>query len=74
MSKKAKTVLISLAKKLEHGAFITVTGYAYRNSALARKRATIVAHYLEVKVEVHVTLKIVTTSSVAKVLVTTTKQ
>jgi hypothetical protein len=67
-------VLTSLSRKLEHGAFVTVTGYAYRNSSLARKRASIVAHYLESKIATHVTLKIVTTSSVAKVLVTTTKQ
>jgi flagellar motor protein MotB len=74
LSAKAKTVLSALAKKLERGAFITVTGFAYGNVSLARRRATNVVEFLERKVGTHVTVKVVTTSPVAKVLVATTRQ
>ncbi len=73
LSGKAKTLLSALAMKLERGEFITVTGYAYGNSSLAKKRALIVSEFLESRVAVRVTVKIVTTSSVPKVMVTTTK-
>jgi outer membrane protein OmpA-like peptidoglycan-associated protein len=71
LSAKAKTVLTALAKKLERGASVTVTGYAYHNATLARLRAKVVADYLESKVGIHVTIKIVTTSVVGKVNVIT---
>ena len=74
LSAKAKTLLTALSKKLEHGAIITVTGYAYGNASLAKKRAKAVADYLESKVAVRVNLRFVTTRSVPKVVVTTTRQ
>jgi 5,10-methylenetetrahydrofolate reductase len=73
LNARAKTALSALAKKLEIGASVTVTGYAYRDTSLAKLRARVVADYLESKIGIHVTIKIVTTSKVPKVLVTTTR-
>jgi hypothetical protein len=50
-----------------------VTGYAHGNAALAKRRAMLVASYLESKVHLHFTLKNLTTSTVDKLMVTTTK-
>ena len=71
LSSMAKNVLDALAKKLESGATLTITGNARGNASLAGRRAMVVATYLESKVHVHVTLKSVTTSTVNKVRVTT---
>jgi outer membrane protein OmpA-like peptidoglycan-associated protein len=73
LSSTAKAVLNALVKGLSAGGSITVVRYAYNNRALARERADIVADFLAQHVSVHVTIKIVTTSSVGKVIVITTK-
>ncbi|MGA2968506.1 MAG: fibronectin type III domain-containing protein [Acidimicrobiales bacterium] len=73
LSANARTVLGALGKKLEKGARVTVVGYAHHDAALAKKRAMIVAQFLENRVAIHVTLKLSTASFLAKVLVTTTK-
>jgi YVTN family beta-propeller protein len=73
LTAKSKTLLIALIGKLERGAFLTVTGYAHDNEALAKKRATIVADFLRGRIAIHVTIKFVTTSVVGKVMVITTK-
>jgi hypothetical protein len=62
-----------LAKKLSTGGSITVIGYAHGDKSLARRRAGAVANFLVQKVSVHVSLKIVTTSTVDKVTIVTTK-
>jgi hypothetical protein len=59
--------------KLEKGASITVTGYAFDDKKLARERALVVEGYMEKRIDVRVTVKIVLTSKVAKVTVVTTK-
>jgi outer membrane protein OmpA-like peptidoglycan-associated protein len=73
LSPKAKDVLTALVKKLSRGGSVTIIGYAYGNKTLARERAEAVAKYLAQLVSVHVTIKIVTTSTVAKVMVVTSK-
>jgi YVTN family beta-propeller protein len=70
---KAEVVLDDLVTRLENGASVTITGFAHGNRVLARKRAEIVAAYLRKKVSIHVTIKFVTSGSVAKVSVITTK-
>ena len=74
LSATAKNVLSALAKKLVKGGSVTVVGYAHDDATLARKRAEVVASYLAAKVAVHVSIKIVTTSTVNKVMVITTRQ
>jgi outer membrane protein OmpA-like peptidoglycan-associated protein len=74
LSATAKNVLSALAKKLVKGGSVTVVGYAHDDATLARKRAEVVARYLAAKVAVHVSIKIVTTSTVNKVMVITTRQ
>jgi hypothetical protein len=59
--------------RLEKGALITVTGYAYDNRSLARKRAMVVLAYLERRIDVHITVREVLSSKVGKVIVVTTK-
>jgi hypothetical protein len=66
-------VLSALAKKLSTGGSITIIGYAYHNKALARARADVAAIFLAKQVSVHVSIKIVTMSTVAKVMILTTK-
>ena len=70
----AKKSLATLAKKLVSGASVTFTGYARGNAGLAQSRARNVASYLSSKVSIHVTLNKVTTLTVNKVTVKTTKQ
>lgn len=74
LSPAAKKSLATLAKKLLSGASVTFTGYARGNAGLAQSRARNVASYLSSKVSIHVTLKKVTTLTVNKVTVATTKQ
>ena len=66
--------LTALAKKLEAGAAIVVTGYAKGSASLAAKRNHVVVSYLLGKVSLHITLKIVTSATANKVTVTTTSQ
>ncbi len=66
-------MLSALAKRLTAGGSITIVGYAHDNTALARKRALAVANYLTRLVSVHVSIKIVTTSTISKVMIVTTK-
>jgi Fibronectin type III domain len=73
LSSKGEAILASLVKKLEKGASLTVTGYAFDDKKLARERATIVAAFIEKRMDVRVTLKEVLTSKVGKVTVVTTK-
>jgi outer membrane protein OmpA-like peptidoglycan-associated protein len=73
LSLTAKDVLRALAKKLTAGGSITVVGYAHDNALLARRRAAAVANFLVHLVSVHVSIKVVTTSIVDKVMVITTK-
>ena len=74
LSAAAKRVLLALSQKLISGASVTVTGYAKGNVALARSRAVTASRYLADKIKIHVTLKTVTSASVNKVTVVTTKQ
>jgi hypothetical protein len=74
LSAKDKAILKALAAKLATGATISVTGYAFHNSTLARERAIAVANYLKSIDELRVTVKINTTSRVGKVMVVTTRQ
>ena len=73
LSLRAKDVLNALVKKLSNGGSITVIGYAHDDKALARKRAHVVANFIVQQVSVHVSIKIITTSPVDKVMVITTK-
>jgi hypothetical protein len=73
LSAAAKNTLSALARRLVRGGSVTIIGYAHNDSALARKRAEIAAVYLVGKVSVHVTIKIVTTDAVNKVVVDTSK-
>jgi outer membrane protein OmpA-like peptidoglycan-associated protein len=73
LSLRAKDVLSALVKKLSTGGSITIIGYAYDDKALARERADVVANFLTQHVSVHVSIKIITTSTVAKVMIVTTK-
>jgi outer membrane protein OmpA-like peptidoglycan-associated protein len=73
LSTKSKTLLLALISKLKPGASLTVTGYAYHDEALAKKRATAVADFLRAHLAVRVTIKAVTTSLVGRVMVITTK-
>ena len=57
-------VLNALATKLKDGTFVTITGYAHGNGALARKRAENVTAYLRKRGSVHVKIKFVTTEGV----------
>ena len=66
-------MLSALAKRLTAGGSITIIGYAHDDKALAHKRASVVANYLSRIVSVHVSIKIVTTSTVSKVMIVTTK-
>jgi uncharacterized protein YjbI with pentapeptide repeats len=74
LSAAAKRVLLALSKKLVSGASVTVTGYAKGNVVLARSRAMTASRYLAGKIKVHATLKTVTSVSVNRVTVITTKQ
>jgi uncharacterized protein YjbI with pentapeptide repeats len=74
LSAAAKRVLLALSQKLISGASVTVAGYAKGNVALARSRAVTASRYLADKIKIHVTLKTVTSASVNKVTVVTTKQ
>jgi len=73
LSLRAKDVLNALVKKLSAGDAITIIGYAHDDKALARRRAVVVANFLLRRISVHVSIKIVTTSTVNKVMVITTK-
>jgi outer membrane protein OmpA-like peptidoglycan-associated protein len=68
-----KVSLVILAKKLARGYSITVTGYAKNNAVLAKRRAEVVAAFLATRVKTHVTIKVVTNTSLSKVTVTTTR-
>jgi hypothetical protein len=74
LSARDRSVIDALVTKLDAGASVTITGFAYHDATLARKRATIVANLLKSAKHVHVTIAINTTSRVGKVLVTTTHQ
>ena len=66
-------VLSALAKKLSAGGSVTIIGYAHDDKSLARKRAEAAASYLLQRVSVHVSIKVVTSSNVGKVMLVTTK-
>jgi outer membrane protein OmpA-like peptidoglycan-associated protein len=67
LSAAAKTVLDAFAKKIAISNTVVVTGYAHANVALAKRRASIVAHYLVSRVQVHVTLKTITVTALHEV-------
>jgi outer membrane protein OmpA-like peptidoglycan-associated protein len=67
-------VLSGLVSRLKNGASVIITGYAHGNKELARKRAELVAAYLQSRVHIHTTIKVVTSETVGKVSVITTKQ
>ena len=73
LSLRAKNVLSALVKRLSTGDAITIIGYAHDDKALARRRADVVANFLLQHVSVHVSIEIITTSTVDKVTVITTK-
>jgi hypothetical protein len=73
LSARDKSVLTALAAKLSPGESLTVTGFAYRHAALARKRASVVANYMKGLFKAPMTIAINTTSKVGKVVVTTHK-
>jgi uncharacterized membrane protein YgcG len=73
LSARADEVLRALAKKLQSGAVVVITGYAHHDATLAKERADSVAAYLEKTVGVRVLTKVVTTSNVNKVMVHTAK-
>jgi hypothetical protein len=73
LSGRDKSVLGALAKILKTGESIKITGFAYRDATLARKRAAVVANFLKNILEVHIAVAIITTSKVGKVTVTTNK-
>ena len=68
-----KKSLAKLVTKLASGYSITVTGYAKDNAALAKRRAQAVGAYLDARVKAHVTIRIVTRTTLNKVTVATTK-
>jgi outer membrane protein OmpA-like peptidoglycan-associated protein len=74
LSAADKRSLSALAKKLEPGAHVICTGYAYHNALLARARARVVALYLSSRVSVHIALRQVTSLVRSQVTITTTKQ
>jgi outer membrane protein OmpA-like peptidoglycan-associated protein len=75
LTTKSKDELIALAKKLDRGAKVVVTGYAHDDPSLAKIRAQTVIKFLENwNSVVHYSVKIVTTSTVNKAIVVTTRQ
>jgi hypothetical protein len=74
LSASAKRALSALERKLEPGARVTCTGYAYRDTPWAQARARVVALYLSGRVAVHVTFKHVTSLLRDVVTVVTTRQ
>jgi outer membrane protein OmpA-like peptidoglycan-associated protein len=68
----ARARLNALARKLESGSRVTVTGYAKGDTTLARRRADAVMAYLKVHAPVTVTVHVRTAAS-RKVTVVTTK-
>jgi hypothetical protein len=72
LSARDKSVLVALARILEPGESIRITGFAYRDATLARRRATVVANFLKGRLKVQMTILMNTTSRVGKVIVTTT--
>jgi outer membrane protein OmpA-like peptidoglycan-associated protein len=73
LSARAKNVLAALVKRLSAGGSLTIIGYAQGDRALALSRAEVVAIYLRQHLSLHVSLKTVTSSSVPKVMIVTTK-
>ena len=73
LSAGEKTTLGTLAKKLKAGYWITITGYAKNDAALAKRRALVVEAFLAARVKTHVTIKVVTNTTLSKVTVATTK-
>jgi outer membrane protein OmpA-like peptidoglycan-associated protein len=72
LSASDKTQLQALAKKLEAGAKVTITGYALSNPSLARNRALSTADFLFARVKVTWRVVSVSTHSLNRVTVTTT--
>jgi outer membrane protein OmpA-like peptidoglycan-associated protein len=68
-----KATLATLAKKLARGDSITVTGYAKGNAVLAKRRAEVVAAFLSLRVKTHVTIRVVTKTSLSRATVVTTR-
>jgi outer membrane protein OmpA-like peptidoglycan-associated protein len=73
LNARADEVLRALAKKLQNGAVVIITGYARHDAALAKRRSDVAAAYLEKVVGVHAVIKVVTTSTVNKVVVDAAK-
>jgi hypothetical protein len=73
LSARDKNVLGALVKVLEPGDSITITGFAYHDAKLARKRASVVANFLRGLLKLEMKISTNTTSKVGKVLVTTTR-
>jgi outer membrane protein OmpA-like peptidoglycan-associated protein len=62
------SALKQLARSLKNGEVLTSTGYARGDAALALRRATSVARYLESLARVHVTLRSVSNGANNKVI------
>ncbi|MGC1238341.1 MAG: glycosyl hydrolase [Acidimicrobiales bacterium] len=73
LSLRAREVLSALVKKLSPGSSVTIIGYAHDDKSLARGRADAVENFLVGQVSVHVSIKVITTSTVDKVMVITTR-
>jgi hypothetical protein len=72
LSASDKSQLQALARKLKAGAKVTITGYAFSNSNLARNRALSAADYLFARVKVSWKVVSVSTRSLNRATVTTT--
>jgi hypothetical protein len=74
LSASDKSQLQALARKLTSGAKVTITGYARSNPSLARNRAISTTNYLQTRVKVTWSWKVVSisTRSLNRVTVTTT--
>jgi len=73
LSSTTKNELAHLARKLDAGDSVTITGYAKGRLTLARSRAKVVADYLSRIVKVRSVLKAVTSSTTNKTTIKTTK-
>ena len=74
LSANQKLLLRQLASKLEIGASITVTGYAYRNSKLALQRARIIGAYISSYKQIFPLYLPITTKKISRVDVNVTAQ
>jgi len=74
LSNSQKAQLRQLASKLEIGASVTVTGYAYRNSKIALQRARAVGAYISTYKQIFPLYLSITTKQTSRVDITVTAQ